>query len=86
MTIQKGTEKMQLFCEGVAIGRGGVSGSFLAFFSKSRRLLTKIFKSVATVNWNADVENLGARGNKTGGCYARYQPFSSLNQGHAEQG
>jgi hypothetical protein len=24
---------------------------------------------------NADVVNLGARGHKTGGCYARYQPF-----------
>jgi hypothetical protein len=53
---------------------------------QSRRLLTKIFKSEAIVIGNADVENLGARGNKTGGCYARYQPFSSIKPGTPRAG
>ncbi len=32
MTMQKGTKRMQLFCKAVAIGRGGVSDSYPAFF------------------------------------------------------
>jgi hypothetical protein len=35
---------------------------------------------------NADVVNLGARGHKTGGCYARYQPFSSIKPGTRRAG
>jgi hypothetical protein len=35
---------------------------------------------------NADVENLEARGHKTGGCYARYQPFSSIKPGTRRAG
>jgi hypothetical protein len=35
---------------------------------------------------NADVVNLGARGHKTGGCYARYQHFSSIKPGTCRAG
>ncbi len=35
---------------------------------------------------NADDVNLGARGHKTGGCYARYQPFSSIKPGTRRTG
>jgi hypothetical protein len=43
MTMQKGTKRMQLFCEAVAIGRGGVSDSYPAFFLPIATTSNKIF-------------------------------------------
>ncbi len=71
----KGHRKNAIICKAVAIGRGGVSGS-----------LQKFLKVKQLEIGNADVVNLGARGHETGGCYALYQPFSSIKPGTRRAG
>jgi hypothetical protein len=64
-----------------------VSGSFPAFFLPIATTSNKNFLKVKQLEiGNADVVNLGERGHKTGGCYARYQPFSSIKPGTSRAG
>ncbi len=48
------------------------------FFSQSRRLLTKIFESVETVNEKFRCLWIRGQGAIKRGCYARYLPFPSF--------
>jgi hypothetical protein len=85
MTIRKGT-KNAIVCEAVAIARGGVSGSFPAFFLSIAMTSNKIFKSEVIGNWKCRCCEVRGEGHKTGGCCARYLPFSSIKPGTRRAG
>ncbi len=64
---KKGTRRMQLFCEAVAIGRGGVSDSYPAFFLPIATTSNKKFWKCRNCKWEMQMfVNSGTRGNKTG--------------------
>ncbi len=62
----KGHKRMQLFCEAVAIGRGGVSDPHPAFFLPIATTSNKIFESEAIVNEKCRCWECRGEGNKTG--------------------
>ncbi len=51
------------------------------FFFQSLQLLTKFFKSEVIGNWKCRCCEVRGEGHKTGGCFARYLPFSSIKPG-----
>ena len=64
---KRAQERMQMFCEAVAIGRGGVSDSYPAFFLPIATTSNKNFWKCRNCKWEMQMfVNSGTRGNKTG--------------------
>ncbi len=75
---KKGTERMQLFCEAVAIGRGGVSGSHPAFFLPIATTSNKKFWKWRNCKWEMQMLWIPGQGAIKRGLLCSLSAFPSF--------